>query len=140
MNAKIQERARALGESILSLIVPDRSKRAIFLASFFAQLKDDNASVDKETLVKLNKAMDLVKREDSLGLPVQLNRAIWHGVNSKELRLDELQEGELTSARLRLVCSKVLEAMPKWLRYGDEAVIREDLVKLFGARAGVLAS
>jgi hypothetical protein len=140
MNAKIQERVRAIGESILSLIVPDRGKRAIFLASFFAQLKDDSLGVDKETLVKLNKAMDLVKREESLGLPVQLNRAIWHGVNSKELRLDDLHEQALTPAKLRLVCNKVLESMPAWLRYGDETVIREDLVKLFGARAEVLAS
>lgn len=140
MNAKIQEKINAGLTALLSLIAPERAKRAIFLASFFARVKDDGVDVDKETLTKLNKAMVLVKREDALALPVQLNRAIWHGVSSKELCLNELHDQTLTPARLRLICNRVLETMPGWLRYADEAVIREDLVKLFGARAEVLGS
>lgn len=139
MNAMLRERLNAFGESILSFVVPDRTKRAIFLASFFAQIKDDSVDVDRQTLVKLNKVMDLVKRDESLGLAIQLNRAIWHGTSSKELRLDELQE-PMTAARLRLVCNKVLETAPGWLRYGKQDEMREDLVKLFGARAGLCSN
>lgn len=139
MNAMIRERLSALGAGILSFVVPDRTKRAIFLASFFAQIKDDAVDVDSQTLVKLNKVMDLAKRDESLGLAVQLNRAIWHGASSKELRLDELQ-GPMTPARLRLVCNRVLESAPAWLRYGKNDEMREDLVKLFGARAGLCSN
>lgn len=140
MNAMIREWGKGIGASFLSLIVPDRTKRAIFLTSFFARVKDGEESVDMETLVKLNKAMSLVKRDDALGLAVQLNRAIWHGMSSKELCLDDLYQRELSPARLRLVCNKVMEAMPSWLRYSDESTIRSDLVQLFSTRAKVLAS
>lgn len=136
MNAMIRESLSNFGATLLSFVVPDRTKRAIFLASFFAQIKDDDTSVDKQTLEKLNKVMSLVKRNESLGLPIQLNRAIWHGVHSKELRLDELNE-PLTPARLRLVCNRVLESAPAWLRYGKGDEMRDDLVKLFGCRAAV---
>lgn len=138
MNA-IRKWASSFGAALLSLLIPDRGKRMVFLASFFASMKE-GGDVDVETLAKLNRAMSLAKRDDSLGLAVQLNRAIWNGRSSKELCLDGLNQQSMTPARLRLICTNVIQAMPDWLRYGDESVIREDLVKLFATRLQVLES
>jgi len=137
MNA-IRKWAGGFGTALLSLLLPNRTKRMLFLTSFFAQIKEGSEGVDAETLAKLNKAMSLVKREDSLNIGIQLNRAIWNGKSSKELCLDELHQRELTPMTLRHICTDVIKAMPGWLRYAPEPAIREDLVKLFGARMKVL--
>lgn len=132
MNA-ISNLVKQMGGAIIALI-PARHKRLIFLSSIYARL-GDHQSVDHETLSKLNRALALGMRDDALVVPVALNRAIWHGLDSKELDLAKLRDEELTKTGLRFACNAIIEKMPACLRYDEESVIREDLQKLFAERS-----
>lgn len=122
------------GGAALVNLLPARHKRLIFLSSIFARLEDHQV-VDHATLAKLNRALVLGMRDDALVVPVALNRAIWHDLDSKELDLAKLREEEMTKTSLRFVCNAIIEKMPACLKYGDESVIREDLQKLFAERS-----
>lgn len=120
--------------NLLDSHLPGRTKRLIFLASFCARLKGESA-LDHETISKLNQAMVLSSSDSALSLPVELSKVIWNGRTISEITHDEVQAPqELTKDRLQTVAEYVLNAMPSWLRYGADDVIRKDVVKLLGNR------
>jgi hypothetical protein len=60
--------------------LPRRTKRLLFLASFFASVKDEKEpSFDDPALQKLNQLMRLSNTDSALKLPVHLSRVIWRG-------------------------------------------------------------
>lgn len=110
-------------------LLPNRMKRAVFLASFSARVKETQ-ELDNDTLRKLNEIMNIAGREDSLKLPVQLSRVIWDG----KIVFSHCQmlkaEGPLQEPTMRDLAVQIKSAVPQWLRYGREGDIEADLVRL----------
>lgn len=129
---------RAGVTSLLEELLPGRTKRLIFLASFSARLKGE-APLDNETLAKLNTVMVLSSSDSAIKLPVVLSKAVWNGRTISEITHDEVRTPQtLTKDRLQTIATSVLSAMPKWLRYDNDAAIRADVVKLIDNRNLVL--
>lgn len=129
-------RAASFG-SVLGVFLSQRVKRLIFLASFSARIKDQT-SFDSDTVHKLNQVMALASEERAIQLPVHLSKVIWQGRTIHDIaECEVLSSSTFTKERLHQLSTRVLEAMPKWLRYGPEDHMRDDLVKLLDNR-GVL--
>jgi hypothetical protein len=125
---RVTDAIRGRIAGMLDRHLPERTKRLLFLASFSGQLKDPGEFSD-ETLHKLNKMLDLSTDDAALRLPVHLSHAIWRNRPLEaglrlSLKADHAQEG------VHALSTKVLEAMPKWLRYGDEPRMRREIEKL----------
>lgn len=134
MNDAFKKRAAAFLETHL----PNRTKRLVFLASLTARLKGSE-TFDQETLHKLNKVMILSSSDSALKLPVQLSRAIWHGKTSYEIFNAELDATcSLNQAYLKELASRVISAMPAWLRYASDDAIEHDVEQLLENRSIVL--
>jgi hypothetical protein len=115
-----------------------RTKRLIFLASLSARLKD-SSKLDHDTMKKLNTLMDLCKDESAIKLPVELSKVIWHGKASYEICRDQVSSlSSLSSDRINLISTRVLTAMPAWLRYGNDDEMQKDVAKLLTCRTAVL--
>lgn len=132
---------RASLTSLLEVSLSERTKRLIFLASFSARFKDQT-TLDNETLVKLNKVMVLCSTEAAINLPVHLSRAIWRGRTVYDIVADNqvLLSSPFSKERLQQLSARVLESMPKWLRYGPDAVIQDDVGKLLQHRGMLLGA
>ena len=95
--------------------------------------------MDNETLAKLNTVMVLSSSDSAIKLPVVLSKAVWNGRTISEITHDEVRTPQtLTKDRLQTIATSVLSAMPKWLRYDNDAAIRADVVKLIDNRNLVL--
>jgi len=106
----------------------ERTKRILFLASFSAQLKDPS-EFDDEMRHKLNQMLELSSDDNALKLPVHLSHAIWRN-RPFELGVRLSLKNESVQERAHLLGKKVMEAMPKWLRYGDDKRMLGDLEQL----------
>lgn len=118
--------------------LPDRTKRLIFISSLIANIKTDK-EFDQKTLHKLNMVMQLASNESALKLPVQLSHAIWHGRDTFEKYNSAIPtDHKPEKTTIADINHRILEAMPPWLRYGDDAVIEKDLCLLFNNTQTVL--
>lgn len=124
---------------LLRVSLSERTKRLIFLASFSARIKGQT-NFDSETLHKLNKVMALASNDEAVRLPVHLSRAIWRGRTIHEIADQAVLSASFDKERLQQFASRVLEAMPKWLRYGSDDVIRDDLAKLLTHRSVLIGA
>jgi hypothetical protein len=105
-----------------------RTKRLLFLASFSAQLKDPK-EINSEMLRKLNQMLELSSDDAALKLPMQLSHAIWRNRPLEPgLRLS-LRTQTLPGAASSIGL-KVIKAMPKWMRYGDDKRMQTDVEQL----------
>lgn len=117
--------------SLAMRVLPERTKRLMFLASFSAHLKETN-EMSGELLHKLNKMFELSVDDNALKLPVHLSRAIWRnrpleaGVK-QTLRVDDIRPR--STPAISAIANKIIAAMPACLRY-DEAKMSEDVTKL----------
>lgn len=126
--------------TLLGASLSERTKRLIFLASFSARIKDPN-TFDSETLHKLNQVMALASKEEAINLPVHLSRAIWRGRTIHDIADKEvLSSSTFTKERLQQLADRVLEAMPPWLRYGPDNVIRDDVARLLDHRSVLIGA
>lgn len=109
--------------------LPDRMKRLVYLASLGAYIKG-STSLDDATISKLNKVMALGSNDKALKLPVLLSKAIWDG-KVTPLPHDVYMEHQLGAATVEKVMAHAAVAgTPKWLRYGEEQLIQNDVEKL----------
>lgn len=121
---------------LLDQKLPHRTKRLLFLASFFARVKaEKDPAFSSPVLSKLNTLMELSNRESALKLPVHLSHAIWHGKSLDEICGDQILEGEVNTERLEQATSSIIKQMPNWLRYGRRGDIEKDVRQLLMHRA-----
>jgi hypothetical protein len=132
MLASVQVRAAAALQSVL----PVRSKRMVFLASL-AQRLSNQSHFDKATRQKLNTVMQLAHGEDSLLLPMELSEVIWQGKKGAEIFRFDPAQVPITQENIKEMTQSVLQAMPQWLRYGEEPEIERDVATLFENRKSV---
>lgn len=128
---------------LLGGILSERMKRLVFLASFSARMKNQASTpFDHETVHKLNQLMTLCSTEEAIQFPVILNKVIWRGRTVFEIVADQqiLSSYPFDKERLQQLASRVLEAMPKWLRYGTDDTIRGDVEKLLTNRSVLIGA
>lgn len=118
---------------LLERYLPSRTKRTIFVASFWARLVDTE-SIDGSTLKKLNDVMVLTTSESALRVPVQLSKVIWKGTTPPQVNSAPLSKSTLTDDQMNTVVENVQRAMPYWLRYAEGEVIKKDVKSLLGHR------
>ncbi len=113
--------------SLVQRMLPERTKRLVFLASFSAQLKETN-EMSGELLHKLNKMFALSADDNALKFPVHLSHVIWRNRPLEPgVRLSITTE--VLHGRAHAVARKVIAAMPTCLRY-DEARMSTDVESL----------
>jgi hypothetical protein len=114
--------------SMLDRHLPERTKRLLFLASFSAQLKAPQ-EFNREMLHKLNKMLDLSADDAALKFPIHISRAIWRNRPfDTGVRFDARALQEQTD--VRGFGMRIVSAMPKWLRYGDDSKMVCDVERL----------
>jgi hypothetical protein len=121
------------GEHLLANYLPRRTKRLMFLASFFARAKEGQqgpAPYDDPMLEKLNKLMGLSNNDAALKLPVHLSKAIWHGKTLSEIVDVSVLEEQITPDLIDRAAKQIIAAMPRWLRYGRPEDIEKDVKQL----------
>lgn len=133
--------------SVLGKHLSGKTKRMVFLASLSARLKSDSKEEigqfadDDETLAKLNEVMALAHRTSSTKLPVVLSKVIWQGQTVELIAQEDVRTSKpFTKERLQQISARVLDAMPSWLRYDSDPVIKSDVTKLLEHRGLVLGN
>ena len=122
-----------------------KTKRMVFLASFSARLKSESTKEtmsladDDETLAKLNEVMALAHSPSAIKFPVVLTKVIWQGQTVEQITQEDVRTSQpFTKERLQKISAAVLDAMPSWLRYDSDPVIKRDVTKLLENRSLVL--
>jgi len=122
-----------------------KTKRMVFLASFSARLKAEsfkdsvNLANDDETLAKLNEVMVLAHRPSAAKFPVALSKVIWQDQTVEQITQEDVRTATtFTKEHLQKISARVLDAMPSWLRYDSDPVIKNDVTKLLENRNLVL--
>lgn len=113
--------------SLASRVLPERTKRLMFLASFSAHLKETN-QMSGEALRKINELFKLSADDNALKFPVHLSHAIWRN-RPLEPGVRQSITSEDIRPRAQALASKVIAAMPQCLRY-NEAKMSQDVVDL----------
>jgi hypothetical protein len=120
--------------AFLGHVLPTRTKRLIFLASFSARVKEEDATpsstLDNAALRKLNELLTLGADPKALGLPVQLSRVIWRGRSVADIAGEQLPIDRITPDRVESVSQQIVSAMPQWLKYDPTDKMVGDVKKL----------
>lgn len=133
---------------LLDKLLPNFAKRTILLSSLVGCIVDIPRSIDviddKETISlvnKLNNLFNLSKSTVGLASPMIIHHLVWHGLFKETLiftrtkleitSLADLSKHKLNTVEKRIVANKVLDSIPKWLRYNSRNKIRADLITLF---------
>jgi hypothetical protein len=117
--------------SLATRVLPERTKRLMFLASLSAHLKETN-QMSTESLRKINELFSLSADDNALKFPVHLSHAIWRnrplepGVRQSLTSEDKLPKA---GPAIAAIARKVIDAMPACLRY-DEPKMESDVVDL----------
>lgn len=131
----------SLAEGVVNFLgthLSKRMKRLILLASVSGRLKEPD-TFNNETLAKLNRVMELGKRDSAIMVPVQLSKAIWYGQNTREIIEDDPSTITSDEERLRRAAMRLYDRSPKWLRYGSAEEVLPDLIKLLRIQPSVLS-
>ena len=133
---------------LLDKLLPNFAKRTILLSSLVGCIMDIPKSIDviddKETISlvnKLNNLFNLSKSTVGLASPMIIHHLVWHGLFKETLiftrtkleitSLADLSKHKLNTVEKRIVANKVLDSIPKWLRYNSRNKMRADLITLF---------
>ena len=131
---RASEALRMYSDQFLDRYLPRRTKRLMFLASFFARVKDGQVEgepqIDDPVLEKLNHLMQLSSSDSALRLPVHLSRAIWRGKTLTDICGKEILTEQVTPEVIEHAIKQIIMAMPKWLRYGRPEDIEKDVRQL----------
>lgn len=128
---------RRFVEGLLSKAFSDDIKRLIFLSSLAAYM-ENVTNPDNHTVNTLNELFSLSKSSAALKLPMQSHSKIWGSFDIRELNssgiecknMCELKNRKLTVPQLRIVASRLIRYMPKWLMYSSKENMKKDIFKL----------
>jgi hypothetical protein len=131
---RVTEALREHSVQWLDRYLPRRTKRLMFLASFFARVKDGQVEGEPEigdpVLEKLNSLMQLSNSDSALKLPVHLSKAIWRGKTLTDICGESILADQATPDTIEHAIKQIIVAMPKWLRYGRPEDIEKDVRQL----------
>lgn len=132
--SRASEALRQYSVQFLDRYLPRRTKRLMFLASFFARVKDGQVEgepqIDDPVLEKLNRLMQLSKSDSALKLPIHLSKAIWRGKTLTDICGESILADQTSPDMIEHATKQIIMAMPKWLRYGRPEDIEKDVRQL----------
>lgn len=121
-------------------------KRMIFLASVVGLLENIH-SPDKAMLAKLNEVLKLAHHNDAIAFPILIHSYLWKNcdmdtrlpVNGESVPLSKLSGSHMTLSHYRALARYLMLSSPKWMIYGSENQIAEDLEMLFKHMPNLMA-
>lgn len=120
---------------LLDMIWSERGKRIFFIATLQAQLRG-SSDLDDVELSKINSVLHLFSDKDALNLPFALYELVWQkrGIDQLAQELVAAKDADLRMQMeiARSVSARIIEASPKWMRYGkgDTKKMMDDLLQL----------
>lgn len=132
---RIKSFMTTIGLFLIGALMPDHSKRMLMLTSLHMQLVQEGI-FREDALDRLNRAMDLTGREDALLFPAHVYRSIWEHTALKE-SLHSVEGFDFSHSCLPFEEAKKLaeeitaHAIPTWLKYGLNADMVNDIIRLF---------
>ena len=101
-------------ETTASYLIPRRIKKLWMLSSIAPVIL--NKKPDSQLASDLNAVFDMANNSESLRFPMEYASRYWAGLESNEASTD-----------LR---DRAVELAPKWLRYGDASIMKNDITLL----------
>lgn len=110
----------------------------IFLASVVGLLENIHTP-DKALLAKLNDVLKLAHRNDAIAFPILIHSYIWKNcdmetclpIDGKLVPLAKLSSSHMTIPHYRALARYLMLSSPRWMIYGSENQIADDLQMLF---------
>lgn len=145
---KDQHSKESLIVRLIGKMLPDHMKRAIFVSTFVAHIKDCK-NPDKELMNKINTLLNLTQDDITLFAPMKMHSRIWDKVELKEIfigkniQIDDIHqiaEYKFIKNQVRLVSEELVKKTPRWLRYSSNTQMRSDLMKIFNNMENLLQS
>lgn len=134
-NETVCERSNLI-TSIIN-ILPDKTKRWIFLTSFLALIQDKNDvdyKTDLELIKHLNEIFHISAQPRACLFSMKIKNFIWKDIprkikiNNEEVSINELAKRNLSEKEIEIVSMFMKNIIPSWLKYdNDEYVIKNDV-------------
>lgn len=126
-------------------LLPNYSKRMIFISSVAASINAIPQSVDteahpeiKDISEKINNLMNLSKSSSDIIPPMVMHSYIWHDRQTMNIEfpeggkvyhsLQDLCGQRLTPAQARIVANTIIAQAPEWMHYSSKRQTRKDLI------------
>lgn len=109
-------------------ILPDKTKRWIFLTSFLALIQDKNDvdyKTDLELIKHLNEIFHISAQPRACLFSMKIKNFIWKDIprkiklNDEEIRITELAKRKLSEKEIETVGDFMKNIIPSWLKYDN---------------------
>lgn len=109
-------------------ILPDKTKRWIFLTSFLALIQDKNDvdyKTDLELIKHLNEIFHISAQPRACLFSMKIKNFIWKDIprkiklNDEEIRITELAKRKLSEKEIETVGDFMKNTIPSWLKYDN---------------------
>ena len=119
---------------LLGWVLPERLIRALFMSSLYSKLFS-NQTLDVRVYSRVNKLLNICENDYALGVGMQLAQSFWNDDEVKPISVmfNDNHQLVLTPDAEKMIVNKIIEATPKWLRYGL-ADMKDDVSRLVRKR------
>ena len=116
---------------ILAFPIPNGTKRAIFIVSLYSRIKNLD-TFQADLIHKLNTALVVSQDEKALEFPLLISKAVWHHKGTCQIFLinDANEISTTDEKQIENLAFRVLTTVPKWLKYSDDEVMRNDVMQI----------
>lgn len=104
-------------------------KRLFFITSLYSHVVRIE-HLRAEAVSKLNEIMGLARREEALQFPVAYHEVVWNNTGIDTVLSEELLNKDIADDQALEVSRKVVRLTPKWIRYGREDDMVQDVFEL----------
>lgn len=125
--------------SMLSIVLPKRLKRLIFLSSMIAYIQGTEKP-DKALAGKINQLLSLAHRDNAMNTPSAIKDHIWPNIIPRDepigrtgialCDLCEIEDYQVNATQARFISNRIISGMPEALKYGSNRQIKSDLVTI----------
>lgn len=140
--SKSKNRVTRFVLSLLGRYLPRKTKRLIFLSTFFAS-STNVCNPSKDLLAKMNKLLRISNIDEAIALPMLFGCRMWHSklpdgvylqhLKNPSVQITELKHKDLNPAELRITANTILSCSPRWLMYDSKRIMRADIVLLLSS-------
>lgn len=118
-------------------MLPDRTKRWIFLSSILAVLKNVNnptLSSDSSLIEQLEEIFSITAAPRACIFAMRIKHLIWKSIGSKTIILNcervnvsELQNKKLTDNEINEIVTYIKNIIPSWIKYSNDEDMDNDV-------------
>ena len=114
-----KRRLSSFGSAALNYWLSPKASRIVFMSTLLAYYqKESNKNMD-EVLAAANKQLNIVDNPRAMKSPATFANYLWKDICDRESMDFDIQ------------AKRILSNTPKWMRYGDDRVMRKDLRKIW---------